>query len=126
MSQPVDDPDGHTRRIAALGLAENEAVLLIHHDCLVLDDDYLEAAYTALGRHQTVLGPVERDGYALFSLIRVDPLLFEAMLWGRDRLLVLTCEYLRQLGWEHHLLSVLWDVDHPEDLSHLAALGMVL
>ncbi len=57
---------------------------------------------------------------------RVDPLLFESMPWGGDRLLALTCERLRQLGWEHHLLPALWDVDRPEDLPRLAALGLVL
>lgn len=104
MSQPAGDPGERMRRIAALGLAESEAVLLIRHDCPVLDGDYLEAACTALGRHQAVLGPVERGGYALLGLTRVDPLLFESMPWGGDRLLALTCERLRQLGWEHHLL----------------------
>ena len=44
---------------------------------------------------------------------RVDPLLFESMPWGGDRLLALTRERLRQLGWEHHLLPALWDVDRP-------------
>ncbi|MCR3844250.1 hypothetical protein K3Z92_10970, partial [Pseudomonas aeruginosa] len=52
--------------------------------------------------------------------------LFESMPWGGDRLLALTCERLRQLGWEHHLLPALWDVDRPEDLPRLAALGVVL
>ncbi|RUJ55336.1 DUF2064 domain-containing protein [Pseudomonas aeruginosa] len=126
MSQPAGDPGERMRRIAALGLAESEAVLLIRHDCPVLDGDYLEAACTALGRHQAVLGPVERGGYALLGLTRVDPLLFESMPWGGDRLLALTCERLRQLGWEHHLLPALWDVDRPEDLPRLAALGLVL
>ncbi|AKF98072.1 TIGR04282 family arsenosugar biosynthesis glycosyltransferase [Pseudomonas aeruginosa] len=126
MSQPAGDPGERMRRIAALGLAESEAVLLIRHDCPVLDGDYLEAACTALGRHQAVLGPVERGGYALLGLTRIDPLLFESMPWGGDRLLALTCERLRQLGWEHHLLPALWDVDRPEDLPRLAALGVVL
>ena len=49
MSQPAGDPGERMRRIAALGLAESEAVLLIRHDCPVLDGDYLEAACTALG-----------------------------------------------------------------------------
>ncbi len=82
MSQPAGDPGERMRRIAALGLAESEAVLLIRHDCPVLDGDYLEAACTALGRHQAVLGPVERGGYALLGLTRVDPLLFESMPWA--------------------------------------------
>ncbi|VFT22481.1 transferase 1, rSAM/selenodomain-associated [Pseudomonas aeruginosa] len=56
---------------------------------------------------------MERGGYALLGLTRVDPLLFESMPWGGDRLLALTCERLRQLGWEHHLLPALWDVDRP-------------
>ena len=116
MSQPAGDPGERMRRIAALGLAESEAVLLIRHDCPVLDGDYLEAASTAWWR----------GGYALLGLTRVDPLLFESMPWGGDRLLALTCERLRQLGWEHHLLPALWDVDRPEDLPRLAALGLVL
>lgn len=70
MSQPAGDPGERMRRIAALGLAESEAVLLIRHDCPVLDGDYLEAACTALGRRQAVLGPVERGGYALLGLTR--------------------------------------------------------
>ncbi|KEA39798.1 hypothetical protein CR64_29050, partial [Pseudomonas aeruginosa] len=49
MSQPAGDPGERMRRIAALGLAESEAVLLIRHDCPVLDGDYLEAACTAPG-----------------------------------------------------------------------------
>ncbi|WP_312777841.1 hypothetical protein, partial [Escherichia coli] len=59
-------------------------------------------------------------------LTRVDPLLFESMPGGGDRLLALTSERLRQQGWEHHLLPALWDVDRPEDLPRLAALGLVL
>ncbi|MCR3781681.1 DUF2064 domain-containing protein, partial [Pseudomonas aeruginosa] len=35
MSQPAGDPGERMRRIAALGLAESEAVLLIRHDCPV-------------------------------------------------------------------------------------------
>ncbi|RJG09883.1 DUF2064 domain-containing protein [Pseudomonas cavernicola] len=126
IGQPAGDLGERMRRIAALGLAESDAVVLIGNDCPALDGDYLGAACQALTTQEAVLGPAEDGGYVLLGLRRLDPLLFEAMPWGTDQILALTCERLQQLGWEHELLSVLWDVDRPEDLPRLAELGIRL
>lgn len=126
MEQPAGDLGERMRRIAALGLAESDGVVLIGNDCPALDGDYLAAACEALREQEVVLGPAEDGGYVLLGLRRIDPLLFESMPWGSDRILALTCERLQQLGWAYGLLPVLWDVDRPEDLPRLAKLGIRL
>ncbi|WPC06569.1 TIGR04282 family arsenosugar biosynthesis glycosyltransferase [Pseudomonas benzenivorans] len=124
VEQPAGDLGERMRRIAALGLAESDAVVLIGNDCPALDGEYLSGACIALHAQPVVLGPAEDGGYVLLGLRRIDPLLFEAMPWGTDRVLGLTRERLQQLDWGHQLLPVLWDVDRPEDLPRLAALGI--
>lgn len=126
VGQPAGDLGERMRRIAALGLAESQGVVLIGNDCPALDGGYLTAACQGLSRHDAVLGPAEDGGYVLLGLRRVDGLLFEGMPWGTGQILELTRERLLQLGWSYELLPVLWDVDRPEDLPRLAAVGIDL
>lgn len=124
VEQPVGDLGERMRRIAVLGLAESDAVVLIGNDCPALDAQYLTSARAALHERPVVLGPAEDGGYVLLGLRRVDPLLFDAMPWGTDRVLAMTRDRLQQLAWGHQLLPTLWDVDRPEDLPRLEALGI--
>ena len=124
VEQPAGDLGERMRRIATLGLAESDAVLLIGNDCPALDGDYLSSACAALRDEPVVLGPAEDGGYVLLGLRRIDPQLFSNLPWGTDRVLAMTRERLQQLGWGHQLLPVLWDVDRPEDLPRLAGLGI--
>lgn len=124
MEQPAGDLGERMRRIATLGLAESDAVVLIGNDCPALDGDYLCTACSALEDQPVVLGPAEDGGYVLLGLRRIDALLFNNLPWGTDQVLAMTCERVQQLGWGHRLLPVLWDVDRPEDLPRLATLGI--
>ncbi|MEX6503097.1 TIGR04282 family arsenosugar biosynthesis glycosyltransferase [Pseudomonas zhanjiangensis] len=124
VEQPAGDLGERMRRIAVLGLAESDAVVLIGNDCPALDSEYLGSACAALHDQPVVLGPAEDGGYVLLGLRRVDPLLFHAMPWGTDRVLAMTRDRLQQLDWDHRLLPTLWDVDRPEDLPRLEALGI--
>ncbi|BAN49786.1 TIGR04282 family arsenosugar biosynthesis glycosyltransferase [Metapseudomonas resinovorans] len=126
VGQPVGDLGERMRRIAALGLSENDAVVLIGQHCPMLDADYLSAACEALDQHQAVLGPTEDGRYALLGLRRVDPRLFESMPWGSDQVLARTCERLQELEWPHGLLPRLWVLDDPEHLPRLGRLGIKL
>lgn len=121
MEQPAGDLGERMRRIAALGLAEHDGVVLIGNDCPLLDGDYLQQACSALAEHRAVLGPAEDGGYVLLGLRCLDHRLFE-MPWGGDQVLACTCECLRRLDWPHRLLPTLWDVDRPQDLARLAEL----
>ena len=124
VEQPAGDLGERMRRIATLGLAGSDAVVLIGNDCPALDGEYLSGACKALHGQPVVLGPAEDGGYVLLGLRCVDPMLFHDMPWGTDQVLSKTCERLQQLDWHHRLLPVLWDVDRPEDLQRLAALGI--
>ncbi|KFX70153.1 hypothetical protein TMS3_0111715 [Pseudomonas taeanensis MS-3] len=124
VEQPVGDLGERMRWISVLGLAESDGVILIGNDCPALDAEYLSGACAALHTQPVVLGPAEDGGYVLLGLRRVHPSLFNAMPWGSDRVLAVTRERLQQLEWSHQLLPVLWDVDRPEDLPRLAALGI--
>lgn len=126
VGQPVGDLGERMRRIAALGLAENDAVVLIDHFCPILDANYLAEACEALVECQAVLGPTEDGRYVLLGLRRVDPRLFESIPWGSNQVLALTCERLQQLDWQHGLLPTVWMVDCPEHLPRLARLGYKL
>lgn len=126
VEQPAGDLGERMRRIATLGLCATDAVILIGNDCPALDGNYLNAACAALCERDAVLGPAEHGDYALLGLRRVDPLLFEAIPWGGEEVLSITCERLRQLGWKHCLLPRLWEVEGPEDLLRLAELGIRL
>ncbi|MFZ6046278.1 DUF2064 domain-containing protein [Pseudomonas sp. CR3202] len=124
VGQPVGDLGERMRRIAALGLSENDAVVLIGQHCPMLDADYLSAACEALDQHKAVLGPTEDGRYALLGLRCIDPRLFEAMPWDSNQVLALTCERLQELEWPHGLLPSLWVMDDPEHLPRLARLGI--
>nr|WP_298139667.1 TIGR04282 family arsenosugar biosynthesis glycosyltransferase [uncultured Pseudomonas sp.] len=124
VEQPAGDLGERMRRIATLGLAESDAVLLIGNDCPALDADYLSSACAALHDEPVVLGPAEDGGYVLLGLRRIDPQLFCNLPWGTDQILAMTQDRLQQLSWGHQLLPVLWDVDRPEDLPRLARLGI--
>ncbi|QEY62031.1 DUF2064 domain-containing protein [Metapseudomonas lalkuanensis] len=126
VGQPVGDLGERMRRIAALGLSENDAVVLIGQYCPTLDADYLSAACEALDHHHAVLGPTEDGRYMLLGLRLVDPRLFEAIPWGSDQVLAMTCERLQELEWRHGLLPSLWVLDSPEHLPRLGRMGIKL
>ncbi|MEK8079802.1 TIGR04282 family arsenosugar biosynthesis glycosyltransferase [Pseudomonas sp. XK-1] len=124
VEQPAGDLGERMRRIATLGLAGSDGVILIGNDCPALDGDYLGSACAALQNQSVVIGPAEDGGYVLLGLRRITSSLFSEMPWGTEQVLSMTQERLLQLDWSHHLLPTLWDVDRPEDLPRLAALGI--
>lgn len=126
VEQPAGDLGERMRRIATLGLAESDAVVLIGNDCPALDGAYLQAACMALQEQSVVIGPAEDGGYVLLGLRSVDVALFSDMPWGTEQVLSMTLQRLQQLDWRPALLPELWDVDRPEDLSRLAALNIRL
>lgn len=124
VEQPAGDLGERMRRIATLGLADSDAVILIGNDCPALDAGYLNNACAALQGQPVVIGPAEDGGYVLLGLRRITALLFSDIPWGTEQVLRMTRERLQQLDWGHHLLPELWDVDRPEDLPRLAELGI--
>jgi rSAM/selenodomain-associated transferase 1 len=126
VEQPAGDLGERMRRIATLGLAESDAVILIGNDCPALDGGYLQAACGALQDNSVVIGPAEDGGYVLLGLRSMAATLFSDMPWGTEHVFNLTLQRLQQLEWHPALLPALWDVDRPEDLSRLATLNILI
>jgi rSAM/selenodomain-associated transferase 1 len=126
VEQPAGDLGERMRRIAALGLSESDAVILIGNDCPAIDGGYLQAACSALQAQSVVIGPAEDGGYVLLGLRSIAATIFSDMPWGTEQVFDLTLKRLQQLEVSPALLPELWDVDRPEDLHRLAALNILI
>jgi rSAM/selenodomain-associated transferase 1 len=101
-------------------LARSRHAVLVGSDIPALSVQYLRDADRALARgDEIVIGPTEDGGYALIGLSRCDPELFRDIPWGGPEVLPETRRRIAALSWRSSELSVLWDVDRPEDLERL-------
>jgi hypothetical protein len=98
--------------------------LLIGTDVPELDAEYLRAAAQTLDDHDAVLGPAADGGYTLVGLKRPEPGLFAGMRWSHDAVMAQTRDRLAELKLRYLELPVLHDIDEPEDLRHLKAMGL--
>ena len=100
-----------------------ETAVIVGTDCPWLDADALIAAMESLNAHDAVLGPAADGGYVLLGLHRAPRTLFRDIEWGTPSVLDATRERLQALEWSWHELACRYDVDRPEDLERLCALG---
>jgi len=101
-------------------------VLLIGTDCPALKPDHLRAAATALADgDDVVLLPAEDGGYVLIGLKAPQPVLFDGVPWGSERVMDETRRRLRSQGLRWSERATLWDVDRPEDVDRLAMVGLL-
>ena len=111
-------------RALEFALAAGSPGLLIGCDCPALTSAYLREAAAALaGGNDAVFGPAEDGGYVLIGLARSQPAeLFEDIAWGTASVMQETRARLARGNWRWRELSLLWDVDRPEDLQRLGQL----
>lgn len=105
------------------GLSRYAYVVIIGSDCPAMDGRYISQALALL--HQgvpAVFGPATDGGYVLIGLSRFDPVIFEGISWGTDRVMAQTRQQLQQLNWPWRELGFLADIDHPCDLKHLSGI----
>ncbi len=120
LTQQVEGDLGLRMAMAAeRGLAQSEPVMLMGTDCPPLNASLLQAMAAALATQDACLCPVRDGGYSLMGLRRFDNSLFTDIPWSTAQVTRLTCDRLRQRGWQWHESDVLWDLDEPEDLTLL-------
>jgi rSAM/selenodomain-associated transferase 2/rSAM/selenodomain-associated transferase 1 len=102
---------------------DSKGTLVIGTDCPALTIEHLHAAASALADHDAVLIPAEDGGYVLIGLRQAIPELFTDMPWGSVEVAAETRARLTRLGLFWRELDPLWDVDRPEDIVRLQALG---
>lgn len=123
-SQRGGDLGERMHQAAREALTRASAVLLIGADCPVLGAAHLRRALVWLDQGtDAVLTPVEDGGYVLLGLCKAESALFEDVPWGTGRVLQITRERLRSLGWRWRETETLWDLDRPEDLERLRETG---
>jgi uncharacterized protein len=105
-------------------LRRHRVVILIGTDCPGLAPaDLRRAARWLAAGCDAVLAPAEDGGYALIALRRASPRIFEGIAWGGGDVYRKTTEQLSRLGLRWRPLRTVWDLDRPEDLERLRALG---
>ncbi|MBF0293834.1 MAG: TIGR04282 family arsenosugar biosynthesis glycosyltransferase [Magnetococcales bacterium] len=120
--QPAGDLGARLALIAATGLAEASAVLLLGGDAASLTPLDLDRAEAILQRHPAVMIPARDGGYLLLGLRTNAPQLFSDMPWGTDRIAAATRARLRRLDCTWEELPGHWDVDRLEDWEEYCAL----
>lgn len=100
----------------AQGLEQHSKVILVGSDSPQLDRDYLQSAITALDDCAVVLGPAEDGGYVLIGVRELDMRWFEEVEWGSSTVYADTVARFDLTGADWQRLSVLQDIDRPEDL----------
>ena len=103
----------------ALSLAEQ--VILIGTDCPMINEQFLELAFSSLDAdHDLVLGPAQDGGYVLIGANRISSTVFQNIRWSTSCVLEQTLQNIEHIGWKHHLLPTLRDIDTYQDLSELS------
>jgi rSAM/selenodomain-associated transferase 1 len=119
-AQGGGDLGARMQRAFESALARSRHAVLVGSDIPALSVKYLRDADRALVQgDDVVIGPAEDGGYALIGLSRCDPELFRNIPWGGPEVLPETRRRIAALSWRSSELSVLWDVDRPEDLERL-------
>ena len=107
----------------ACATADGTPALAIGTDAPGLTPVRIEQAGESLARHDAVLVPALDGGYVLLGVHAAPAELFTGIDWGTDRVLAATHARLRTLDWRVDERPVGWDVDDPEDLERVRALG---
>ena len=105
--------------------ASDRRCLLIGSDCPALTSLTLRAASTALEHHDAVLVPALDGGYVLIGLTRPQPVLFDGIAWGTDRVLAATRARMTDAGLSCVELDPLPDLDTPDDYRAALAAGWI-
>lgn len=103
--------------------ADGAPALIIGTDAPGLTAAGIAQAGDSLARHDAVIVPALDGGYVLLGLRQAPDVLFSDIEWGTDRVLAATRERLRALAWRVDERPAAWDVDRPEDLERVRALG---
>jgi len=113
-------------RMLAIFEAAKGPLLLMGSDCPAIDARFLLTCGRLLARHAAVVAPTADGGYGLIGLQSPFGDVFRDMPWGTDAVMALTRRRLLKGNIDVAETSEIWDVDTPDDLTRLAATGLVI
>jgi len=102
-------------------LKTHNSTVLIGTDCPAMQTDYLQQSFEQLemNKNDIVIGPVDDGGYVLIGARKINKLLFEDIDWSTEHVFSQTLGKISKLGWKHHELAPIWDLDTPADLQRI-------
>lgn len=101
-------------------MEENSAICLIGSDCLEINTNIIEQAFSHLKQHELVLGPARDGGYYLIGMKKYHRLLFENITWSTDKVLNQTLQQAQTACLKTALLPELSDIDFWHQLPATA------
>ncbi len=97
----------------------NSHLVIIGSDCLEIDQELIEQAFSALKETQVVLGPSHDGGYYLIGMSKHCPDLFHDIAWSTDSVFAQTTDRIRAHNLSFLSLPTLTDVDEFDNLKEL-------
>lgn len=122
-AQPAGDLGERMRYALARATADGTPAVVMGSDAPLLTVSALRTAMAALASHDAVMAPAHDGGYVLLGLHRAPVELFDGIEWGGGDVAAATRQRIAGLGWHCYELPARPDIDRPEDLPSLAALG---
>ena len=105
-------------------LKTSNRVVLIGTDCLEIDANFIDKAFSTLkSNRDIVLSPANDGGYVLVGMHKPHQGLFENINWGTSSVLESTISKAKTLGLTTHVTESLIDVDNQQDLELLYKSG---
>ena len=92
-----------------------DACLIIGSDCGDMSKDILDQAFSALQKHDVVLGPTFDGGYYLLGVSKPDLELFEGVAWSTETVYEQTIAKVKAANASYFELPKLHDIDYEED-----------
>lgn len=102
------------------GIKRHGAAAVMGCDIPHCPQSVLENAFSLMANKHAVLGPTNDGGYYFVGMAEPHVELFTDIEWGTTKVLSTILERSTQLGLDMHLLSMLRDLDTPEDISIVA------
>ncbi|MEQ9527405.1 MAG: TIGR04282 family arsenosugar biosynthesis glycosyltransferase [Parvibaculaceae bacterium] len=93
--------------------------VIVGADIPGIERRHIAAAFAALGRHDTVLGPAEDGGYWLVGMRRRPRVaeIFDGVRWSSEQAMADTLENIRKRKMSVAMLESLVDIDEGKDLA---------
>lgn len=96
-----------------------QKIIITGTDCPSLTCSIFEKAFQVLENHDLVLGPAKDGGFYLIGLKEEKNNLFNNVVWGTEDVLKTVLANAEKENLSVFLLSILSDIDRPEDLISL-------
>jgi uncharacterized protein len=99
---------------------------IIGSDCLDLNKEILNQAFSNLKNNDVVIGPAADGGYYLLGMNTVENPLFENKKWSTNSVFESTINDCKNKNLTYHLLETLTDIDTEDDLKKYSQLQQLL